>query len=115
MGNQDIRNRFPHLVNDNLAIGRTTQIAGVAYAGDRGISKIEVSTDGGKTWKSTIIKDSLSKYTWVLWTSGFTPKVNGDYNIVVRATDKTGKVQTSDFAEPFPNGASGYDMVNVTV
>ena len=113
MGNQDIRNRFPHLVNDNLAIGKTTQIAGVAYAGDRGISKIEVSTDGGKTWKSTIIKDPLSKYTWVLWTSGFTPKVNGDYNIVVRATDKTGKVQTSDFADPFPNGASGYDMVNV--
>jgi hypothetical protein len=115
MGSQDIRNRFPHLVNDNLTIGKTTQIAGVAYAGDRGISKIEVSTDGGKTWKSTIIKDPLSKYTWVLWTSKFTPKVNGDYNIVVRATDKTGKVQTSDFADPFPNGASGYDMVNVTV
>ena len=115
IGSQDIRNRFPHLVNDNLAIGKTTQIAGVAYAGDRGISKIEVSTDGGKTWKSTIIKDPLSKYTWVLWTSGFTPKVNGDYNIVIRATDKTGKVQTSDFADPFPNGASGYDMVNVTV
>jgi DMSO/TMAO reductase YedYZ molybdopterin-dependent catalytic subunit len=115
MGSQDIRNRFPHLVNDNLTIGKTTQIAGVAYAGDRGISKIEVSTDRGKTWKSTIIKDPLSKYTWVLWTSKFTPKVNGDYNIVVRATDKTGKVQTSDFADPFPNGASGYDMVNVTV
>ncbi len=58
MGSQDIRNRFPHLVNDNLVIGKTTQIAGVAYAGDRGISKIEVSTDGGKTWKSAIIKDS---------------------------------------------------------
>ena len=112
-GNQDIRNRFPHLVNDNLAIGKTSQIAGVAYAGDRGISKIEVSTDGGNTWKSAIVKDPLSKYTWVLWTSGLTPKASGDYKIIVRATDKTGKVQTSDFAQPFPNGASGYDTVNV--
>ncbi|MER5176463.1 MAG: molybdopterin-dependent oxidoreductase [Candidatus Nitrosocosmicus sp.] len=114
-GNQDIRNRFPHLVNDNWVIGKHAQIAGVAYAGDRGISKIEVSTDGGNTWKSAIVKDPLSKYTWVLWTSGFTPKVSGDYKIIVRATDKTGKVQTSDFAEPFPNGASGYDIVNVKV
>ena len=98
-----------------MAIDKTSQIAGVAFAGDRGISKIEVSTDGGKSWKSAIVKDPLSKYTWVLWTSGFTPKVNGNYKIIVRSTDKTGKVQTSDFAEPFPNGASGYDMVNVGV
>ena len=80
-----------------------------------GISKIEVSTDGGNTWKTAIVKDPLSKYTWVLWTSTFTPKVSGDYNIVVRATDKTGKVQSIDFADPFPNGASGYNMVSIKV
>ncbi len=91
IGRQDIRNRFPHLVNDNLAMGKTSQIAGIAYAGDRGISKIEVSTDGGKSWKSAIVKDPLSKYTWVLWTSGFTPKVNGNYKIIVRAMIKLGK------------------------
>lgn len=65
-GSQDIRNRFPHLVDNSFVIDKTNQIAGVAYAGDRGISKIEVSTDGGNTWKSAIIKDPLSKYTWVL-------------------------------------------------
>ncbi len=114
-GNQDIRNRFPNLVNENFAIDKTSPIGGFAFAGDRGISKIEVSTDGGATWKSALIKDPLSKYTWVLWTSGLTPKVNGDYKIVVRATDKAGKIQTADFAEPFPNGASGYNMADVKV
>jgi DMSO/TMAO reductase YedYZ molybdopterin-dependent catalytic subunit len=114
-GDQEIKNRFPHLVNENFAIDKTSPIAGVAFAGDRGISKIEVSTDGGNSWKSATIKDPLSNYTWVLWTSGFTPKDKGQYNIVVRATDKTGQVQTSKFEDPFPNGASGYNMVNVNI
>ncbi len=114
-GDQEIKNRFPHLVKENFAIDKTSPIAGIAFAGDRGISKIEVSYDGGNTWKSAIIKDPLSNFTWVLWTSGFTPKVKGDYKIVVRATDKTGRVQTSEFEEPFPNGASGYNAVNVKI
>ena len=45
------------------------------------------------------------------WTTAFTPKVTGEYKIVVRATDKTGKVQISNFADPYPNGASGYNMI----
>jgi hypothetical protein len=114
-GTQDIKNRFPNLVNETFAVDKPSPIAGIAFAGDRGISKIEVSSDGGSTWKSAIIKDPLSNYTWVLWTSGFTPKVAGDYKIVVRATDKTGQVQTSEFEDPFPNGASGYNAINVKV
>ncbi len=114
-GGQEIKNRFPHLVNENFAVDKASPIAGIAFAGDRGISKIEVSSDGGNTWKSAIIKDPLSNFTWVLWTSGFTPKVKGDYKIVVRATDKTGLVQTSEFEEPFPDGASGYNTVNVKI
>src|SRR6478752_471212 len=112
-GNQEITNRFPNLINNNFASNKSNQIAGIAFAGNRGISKIEVSTDGGNTWKTAIVKDPLSKYTWVLWTSTFTPKMSGDYNIVVRATDKTGKIQSIDFADPFPNGASGYNMVSI--
>jgi DMSO/TMAO reductase YedYZ molybdopterin-dependent catalytic subunit/uncharacterized membrane protein len=114
-GTQEIKNRFPNLVNETFAVDKQSPIAGVAFAGDRGISKIEVSSDGGNTWKSATIKDPLSNYTWVLWTSGFTPKVAGDYKIVVRATDKTGQVQTSEFEDPFPNGASGYNAINVKV
>src|SRR5919205_4164137 len=43
-------------------------IAGMAFAGNRGIAKVEVSIDGGATWKDAHLKDALSPYTWVPWT-----------------------------------------------
>lgn len=86
-------------------------IAGIAFAGDRGIAKIEVSTDGGTTWKTAQVKDPLSQYTWVLWTAGYVPPNKENYAIVVRATDKTGKIQTTEMSPPFPNGATGYHTI----
>jgi DMSO/TMAO reductase YedYZ molybdopterin-dependent catalytic subunit len=88
-------------------------IAGMAFAGDRGIAKVEVSIDGGATWKDAHLKDALSPYTWVLWTVDVPVASNNHYKIIARATDKTGKVQTSEIADPFPNGATGYPVINV--
>jgi len=115
-GQAPVRDRFRNLDIENINIvpGQKVPIAGIAFAGDRGISKVEVSTDSGVTWKSAIIKDPLSKYTWVLWTAGFTPATaQGNYRIVVRATDKTGKIQTAEVRPPFPDGATGYHMINI--
>ncbi len=115
-GNQPIDDRFPNLVtNSSFMNGKNIPIAGIAFAGDRGISKVEVSVDGGTTWKTAIVKDPLSQYTWVLWTSGFTAADKGGYKIIVRATDKTGQIQTSELEEPFPSGAGGYNQVNISV
>ena len=115
-GNQPIDDRFPNLVpNSSFLNSKNIPIAGIAFAGDRGISKVEVSVDGGTTWKTAMVKDPLSQYTWVLWTSGFTDADKGDYKIIVRATDKTGQVQTSELEEPFPSGAGGYNQVNISV
>ena len=116
-GQAPIRDRFRGLdeisPSSYLSNGRFP-IAGIAFGGDRGISKVEVSTDGGETWKTAKIKEPLSQYTWVLWTAGFIPN-NGKehYKIVVRATDKKGNIQTSELNKPFPNGATGYHTVSV--
>ena len=111
-GQAPARQRFRTLDEKaDSSYGDKIPIAGVAFAGTRGISKVEVSTDGGATWKTAQIKDPLSKYTWVLWTAGYVPPNNKNYNIVVRATDKSGKTQTTDMNPPFPNGATGYHTI----
>jgi DMSO/TMAO reductase YedYZ molybdopterin-dependent catalytic subunit len=92
-----------------------TPIAGIAFAGDRGIQKVEVSTDGGKSWTLASVKDPLSDNTWVLWAADWNPPSTGRYSIAVRATDKAGAVQTASVASPFPSGATGYHFVDVGV
>ena len=111
-GQAPARQRFRKLdETEDTSYGDKVPIAGIAFAGNRGISKVEVSTDGGTTWKTARIKDPLSQYTWVLWTAGYVPPNKENYKIVVRATDKTGNTQTTEMSPPFPNGATGYHTI----
>lgn len=83
-------------------------IAGIAFAGDRGVSKVEVSTDDGASWERAEMRESLSPYAWVLWHHSWVPTRAGTYHLQARATDGRGEIQTSSHAEPIPDGASGY-------
>jgi DMSO/TMAO reductase YedYZ molybdopterin-dependent catalytic subunit len=113
-GMAPLRDRFRKLDEmPNLIPGQKTPIAGVAFGGDRGISKVEVSTDGGVTWKTAAVKEPLSKYTWVLWTAGYVPTDKTNFKIIVRATDKAGQIQTAEVSEPFPDGATGYQSIAI--
>jgi DMSO/TMAO reductase YedYZ molybdopterin-dependent catalytic subunit len=112
-GNALARKRFSNTEAPNIVLNERVPVAGMAFAGDRGILKVEVSTDGGTTWKVARIKDPLSQYTWVLWNAELDLTAKANHRIVVRATDKTGKIQTDQVTDPFPNGATGYHMVNV--
>jgi DMSO/TMAO reductase YedYZ molybdopterin-dependent catalytic subunit len=96
-------------------VGGSLPIAGVAFAGDRGISKVEVSTDGGNTWDIAQLKTPKSPYSWVLWAYMWTPTTSGTRTIIARATDGTGQLQDSSANQPFPNGATGYNSIQVDV
>jgi DMSO/TMAO reductase YedYZ molybdopterin-dependent catalytic subunit len=91
-----------------------TPIGGIAFAGDRGIQKVEFSHDGGKTWQMATVKAPLSPYAWTLWAAELALPSRGDYVLAVRATDGQGTLQDERVSEPLPDGASGYHKRRVT-
>ncbi len=90
-------------------------VGGVAFAGDRGVSMVEFSADGGRTWLPAELRLALSPYTWVLWTGMWTPPGSQRNTIRVRATDGTGEVQTADVRQSLPDGATGHHIIVVSV
>lgn len=92
---------------------RATYVAGVAFSGNLGISEVDVSLDGGKTWQVATLKRPLSQLTWVLWEIAWVPQP-GNYTIVARAIDMRGNVQNPQEEPTLPNGASGYQSISVS-
>lgn len=95
-----------------VAAGPVT-IAGVAWAPDRGISRVEVRVDDGP-WQAAILSNQIAKATWLQWQLGWAA-TSGDHTIQVRATDGTGTVQTEASSPPAPDGARGYHTIRVRV
>jgi hypothetical protein len=95
----------------SVAAGRVP-IAGVAWAPDRGIDKVEVAIDG--TWHEADLSTPISDATWVQWVHAWeaTP---GEHRLSVRATDGTGALQEEIPSRPAPDGARGWHSVTIHV
>ena len=101
-----------------FSLGKLTgqmAIKGIAYGGDRGISRVELSLDDSKTWNEATIYYPGTKLTWALWSYDWRPDEAGDYDLVVRATDGTGKVQEIDWNRSFFSGTTGFHRISVRV
>ena len=87
------------------------QVGGHAYAGTRGIEKVEVSTDGGSSWTdaklSAVLTPNLAGDVWRQWEHTY-DSPGGSHDVVVRATDGTGTLQPKKNQQPFPSGATGW-------
>ncbi|KAB1911356.1 molybdopterin-dependent oxidoreductase [Micromonospora sp. AMSO31t] len=88
-------------------------VAGVAWAQHRGIRAVEVSVDGGP-WRPAELLPTASTDTWVQWRYAWSAPP-GPHSLRVRATDGTGAVQPEQRRTPFPDGATGWHTISVTV
>jgi DMSO/TMAO reductase YedYZ molybdopterin-dependent catalytic subunit len=95
--------------------GQDTWVAGVAWAGDRGVSRVEVTTDGGRSWSETMLQEPIAPAAWTRWAFRWTPSDAGEIDVACRATDGNGDLQTDAVADPHPSGATGLHRVTVRV
>ena len=93
--------------------GGLLALGGWAYAGNRGISKVEFSPDDGKTWLPAALKDPLNMNCWQFWSAEWKPPAPGEYSLKVRAYDGSGKLQPAQPKPTLPDGGQGYHTVKV--
>jgi DMSO/TMAO reductase YedYZ molybdopterin-dependent catalytic subunit len=110
---------------DTLEAGRPHEICGIAFSGDRGISRMEVLVHEGpdssparpsETLVSTAaLKPPLSPYTWILWNFSWQPHGPGRYTISAHAYDGVGRAQIVEPRPNFPDGATGLHTIEIDV
>ncbi len=102
---------------DSLSAG-AIPVGGVAWAPHRGISMVEVSTDGGESWNEARLATQLDDDTWRQYAYDWDASP-GEYTLQVRATDGEGETQTSEERAPHggggTDGATGYHTIDVSV
>jgi len=94
-------------VTNRLSDGRF-EVAGHAYAGVRGVERVEVSTDGGETWTDAELSEPLpDEDVWRQWVHRYDPP-DTPHDVVVRAVDGEGDLQPREESGPFPSGPTGW-------
>jgi DMSO/TMAO reductase YedYZ molybdopterin-dependent catalytic subunit len=98
----------------NVPSGRQ-RIAGVAYAGDRGVGSVQFSSDGGRTWNPTVFLEApAGRDSWMRWQAEFDIAPGQSLTLTSRAFDGQGQVQSSVFRLPQPDGGSGLHTIQVS-
>lgn len=104
----DVPRSFARVGTGEVAMG------GTAWAQTKGISGVQVQIDDGE-WIDAELGAEASLDTWRQWRYVWKGGSSGNHTVSVRAIDGQGNVQTSDKADPAPNGASGWQRIQFSV
>ncbi|MBC9715202.1 sulfite oxidase [Streptomyces sp. TRM66268-LWL] len=76
-----------------FTVGRSHTLTGRSWSGSAGIAAVEVSTDGGATWRRARLHDPARRNTWTRWSLRWRPERAGQTHLLARATDTRGTTQ----------------------
>jgi DMSO/TMAO reductase YedYZ molybdopterin-dependent catalytic subunit len=99
---------------DRIGRGQPLTVKGVAWDGGYGITAVEVSADGGQTWRRTTLGADAGRYSFRPWTFTFTPDAAGPLTLIARAANAAGQAQTQTLIQN-PAGYNHNLMHAVTV
>jgi DMSO/TMAO reductase YedYZ molybdopterin-dependent catalytic subunit len=90
-----VNSLITNLVNgQQVPSGRPLEVKGIAWDGGYGIARVEVSADGGQTWRTTTLGTDYGRFSFRPWTYAITPTDKGVLTLMARATNRNGATQT---------------------
>ncbi|RKT11766.1 molybdenum-dependent oxidoreductase-like protein [Streptomyces sp. 1114.5] len=96
---QVVRSAFELAPGAVLAAGRAHRLYGRSWSGTAAVRRVEVSTDGGRTWRRAALQGGAQADDWACWSVDWRPERPGRYELRARATDRRGNTQPE--REPF--------------
>jgi DMSO/TMAO reductase YedYZ molybdopterin-dependent catalytic subunit len=90
---QVVKSAFELARGARVPIGTTTRLTGRSWSGNGHIERVEVSTDGGATWRRADLFGPKVDTGWRRWRLHWRPTTPGDHTLLARATDETGAGQ----------------------
>ncbi|HZO32046.1 MAG TPA: molybdopterin-dependent oxidoreductase [Chloroflexota bacterium] len=111
-----IRSRFyePDL-SEPIRLGAVVGLRGIVFGGDKGISRAEVSLDGGQSWQPAELEYPGTRLSWAIWRYQWRPELAGEYFLAVRGFDASGAPQPAEDRGIVPSGGRGYHRITVSV
>jgi DMSO/TMAO reductase YedYZ molybdopterin-dependent catalytic subunit len=78
-------------------LGQPVAVKGIAWDAGYGIATVEVSTDGGQSWREAELGKDYGRYAWRQWNYVFKPGKKGRYAVMARAANSQGASQTLEW------------------
>jgi DMSO/TMAO reductase YedYZ molybdopterin-dependent catalytic subunit len=79
--------------NEVIPAGKPYTVFGAAWAGESAVAKVELSTDGGKSWSPAKLAEKPKPFCWVKWSWEWAPAEKGAARLIARCTDEKGDTQ----------------------
>lgn len=74
------------------------RITGFAWSGTGTIERVDISTDGQRTWSPAKLIRGSGPLAWTRWEYNWTPPGRGSFGLAARATDSAGNTQPREVA-----------------
>src|SRR6516162_10777222 len=94
-----INRMVPRSFITNIKSGETVQagapalVRGIAFGGDTGVGRVDLSIDDGKTWQASQLSKDEGKYSFRQWEARLTLPAKSNYTLMVRCTNSDGVAQ----------------------